>query len=363
MRGPVRTAGVVTLRLQVVHARGRRYVYTRIAGRARVRLPDLPFDHHDFLAAYVAASGEPIRRAPAGSIAAAIVETRASARMMALSAGYHVQMAAELDAIAEQAEDARLPDLRACDIRDDLRPLAPHAARKRLKAWRLLCTVAVEAGLLAEDPSALVRRPPAPQTDGHEPWSRSDIEAFRARWPAGTQARGLMELMHWTGARVSDAVRLGPGMIDGDGVLAFRQGKTGSRAYVPWTCQLPGYARGMEADRAAMHEALAALPRHLTFITTSRGSARSVKAAAGFLADAARTAGLERRTGHGLRKARAVALAEAGATTHQIGAWTGHQTLTEIQRYTRKADRRRAVIGTEQDRNTEKHSGPGEKHG
>lgn len=49
---------------------------------------------------------------------------------------------------------------------------------------------------------------------------------------------------------------------------------------------------------------------------------------------------------HGLRKARAVALVEGGATAHQCGAWTGHYTLAEVTRYTRAMDRRRAVMGT-----------------
>jgi hypothetical protein len=40
---------------------------------------------------------------------------------------------------------------------------------------------------------------------------------------------------------------------------------------------------------------------------------------------------------HGLRKAAARRLAEAGATPHQIAAVTGHKTLSEIERYTREA--------------------------
>ncbi|MCW5729275.1 MAG: tyrosine-type recombinase/integrase [Alphaproteobacteria bacterium] len=53
-------------------------------------------------------------------------------------------------------------------------------------------------------------------------------------------------------------------------------------------------------------------------------------------------AGLPARRGaHGLRKAAARRLAEAGASVHEIMAVTGHRTLGEIERYTRAADRRR----------------------
>jgi integrase len=39
-----------------------------------------------------------------------------------------------------------------------------------------------------------------------------------------------------------------------------------------------------------------------------------------------------------LRKATARRLAEAGCTTHEIAAITGHATLSEVQRYTKAAN-------------------------
>jgi integrase/recombinase XerD len=41
-----------------------------------------------------------------------------------------------------------------------------------------------------------------------------------------------------------------------------------------------------------------------------------------------------------LRKACATALAEAGASTHEIAAVTGHTSLEEIERYTRAAQKK-----------------------
>ena len=46
-------------------------------------------------------------------------------------------------------------------------------------------------------------------------------------------------------------------------------------------------------------------------------------------------------TAHGLRKAAARRLAEAGCTMHEIAAITGHASLSEVQRYTRAADQAR----------------------
>ncbi|WP_256470148.1 tyrosine-type recombinase/integrase [Bradyrhizobium sp. 157] len=44
---------------------------------------------------------------------------------------------------------------------------------------------------------------------------------------------------------------------------------------------------------------------------------------------------------HDLRKAAPARLAERGATAHEIMAITGHQSLEEVERYTRAAQRRR----------------------
>ncbi|WOI56723.1 hypothetical protein [Palleronia sp. LCG004] len=35
--------------------------------------------------------------------------------------------------------------------------------------------------------------------------------------------------------------------------------------------------------------------------------------------------------------------AERGANIHQIAAWSGHETLKEIERYTKRAERRRLL--------------------
>lgn len=47
-----------------------------------------------------------------------------------------------------------------------------------------------------------------------------------------------------------------------------------------------------------------------------------------------------RSSAHGLRKAALRRLADAGATTHQIMAISGHRTLSEVQHYTRAAQQK-----------------------
>ncbi len=60
------------------------------------------------------------------------------------------------------------------------------------------------------------------------------------------------------------------------------------------------------------------------------------------MSDAIREAGLPSRCkAHGLRKAAARRLAEAGCSASEIAAITGHKTLAEVERYTRAADQER----------------------
>jgi len=60
------------------------------------------------------------------------------------------------------------------------------------------------------------------------------------------------------------------------------------------------------------------------------------------VSDAIRAAGLPPRcVPHGLRKAAARRLAEAGCSASEIMAITGHKTLAEVERYTRAAEQER----------------------
>jgi integrase len=55
-------------------------------------------------------------------------------------------------------------------------------------------------------------------------------------------------------------------------------------------------------------------------------------------------AGLPHCSSHGLRKAAARRLAEAGCTEHEIASITGHASLREITRYTKAADQVRLAV-------------------
>lgn len=329
---------------------GKAYHYLRRKGQPLVALPNLPTDHPEFLSAYAeAARALPSdrQRAATGSMAALIEAALASDAYLSKCKGYRDILRRHLDAIREKFGSLPASGLRDRHIKADVKAANDHIAR--FKAWRFVCGWGVEAEQIKQDPTVGLKGPERGSSEGHPPWTEDEIALFRARWPVGSVARAAMELLFWTGARISDAVLIGPQHVDRDGVLTFRQTKTGDPAHVPWTCPLPRYAKGMDADRAQMHAAVAPLSGHLAFLPARGGKPRSEKALGVLVQKYAAATGIP-KSAHGLRKARAVALAEAGATTHQIAAWTGHRSLKEVEHYTLAASRRRAVMG--EDANT-----------
>lgn len=340
---------------RVTKPNGRVFIYLAVPGQKLVRLPDVPMDSREFLEAYMKASAapEPVRkgvRVAEGSIAAAIQAFQQSTTFLTYADGTRRVRRSILSDIADIWGRARITDLRDNHIAADVAKHPGHPGVHRLKAWRGLCAWAKEVRLIADNPALLVERPRTIKTDGHHPWTDADISAFRDHWKIDTPQRLAMEILYWTAARASDAVRLGPGMIDKDGWLVFRQEKTGGEVAIPFNRSLPEFAAGMQGDLDQMKEAISHAPRHMTWITTMFGSAKSKKSFSAWFSSAATSAGLSAdRSAHGLRKSRAIALAEAGATVHQIAAWTGHETLSEVQRYAKAAERRKILSGTERE--------------
>ena len=184
---------------------------------------------------------------------------------------------------------------------------------------------------------------PTPKSEGHTPWLFEDIEKFRARWGYGTLQRAASELSFWLGSRISDCVGLGNDNVTHDGWITFTQKKTGSEVSVPFRRALPSFAT--PEDLEYLHKALEALdaPRS-TFLETALGDPRSAKGASQWFSEAAQAAEISAgKTSHGLRKSRMILLAERGATLHQIAAWSGHETLKEIERYTKKANNKKIL--------------------
>jgi len=110
------------------------------------------------------------------------------------------------------------------------------------------------------------------------------------------------------------------------------QGKTKAELWIPLH---PGLAA-----------ALAAWPRtHMVMLTTHYDEPHSVKGLGNWMAATIAQAGLpDRCVTHGLRKVAARRLAEAGCTAHQIMSITGHQSMKEVERYTKAVEQKRLAV-------------------
>lgn len=307
--------------------------------------PDLAHDHPSFIAAWAAAARqvEPPKAPAAGTLASTWRAVLASTAFHSYSQSYRGIITRESRLICAKAGAVKASSIATRHVRADVAVAGNPEAR--LKAWRVWSAICLPMGWISDDPTHGIKKPRRAATGGHPTWTLNEIAAFRAAYPIGSTPRAIMELALWTGARIGDLVRIGPQHVERDGVLVFRQSKTGDASYVPWSCPLPDWAAHMEPERQLCLEAVAHMAGGLTFLQTNRGRPRSHKSAGQDIGAACRAIGLE-RSAHGLRKARAVALADAGATTSQIGAWTGHRSLSEIAHYTREWDRRSAVRGT-----------------
>jgi integrase len=202
----------------------------------------------------------------------------------------------------------------------------PDSANGLRKVLRAMMKHAVEAGLRADDPTRDVRAIRV-KSDGFHSWTDEEISRFEARHPMGSRARLALALMLYTGQRRSDAVRMGRQHIR-DGVLQVRQMKTGAYLDIP------------------IHEALAEIidqhpADNLTFLTTQFGKPFTAPGFGNWFREQCNAAGLPHCSAHGLRKAAARRLAEAGCTEHEIASITGHASLREIVRYTKAADQKR----------------------
>ena len=200
----------------------------------------------------------------------------------------------------------------------------PGAANWVLKTIRLLIRFGMENGLQHADPTLGIKRYALGE---HHSWTEEEIAAFEARWPIGTRERTAFSLFLFTGQRLSDVAKMSWRDLEGAGINVT-QGKTKERLWVPLHAELAGI--------------LERWPRqHVAMLTSRTGEPFTAASFGGWMAEKIEEAGLPSRcVPHGLRKAAARRLADAGCTPHQIMAITGHRSLKEVERYTKAAGQR-----------------------
>lgn len=207
----------------------------------------------------------------------------------------------------------------------DAMAATPAAANNMLKVLRAVMRFAVDRGLVRTDPTTGVRMLRY-RSEGFHTWTEAEVAAFEAKWPVGTKERLGFDLLLYTAQRSGDVRQMTVHQVR-DGRVLARQEKTGQLVDIPLHPRLQ--------NSLAAHKV-----EHLALLTTQYGKPFTEKGFGNWVSKAAERAGLPHCSAHGLRKAAARRLAEAGCSAHEIMAITGHQSLKEVERYTREAGRR-----------------------
>lgn len=201
----------------------------------------------------------------------------------------------------------------------------PHAANDLRKMLNLLMKHAILLGWRRDNPVAATE---AIRTDGdgYHCWSEEEIAQFEKKWAVGTRERLAMALLLYTGLRRGDMVNVGRQHRKGD-KLILRHGKNKSDTVIKI---LPPLAAAIDAITDE---------KHLTYLVTRTGKSFSAAGFGNWFRERCNDAGLPHCSAHGLRKAMARRLAEAGATYLQGRAVTGHRSDAMFAHYAAAASR------------------------
>jgi integrase len=306
-----------------------RYYYRREGKRIALPSPEAPdfMERYAAAAEFVAASEAQKPRGAPGTLARLIGDYYNSTDYKRLKPSTAAVYRNMLDKFSAEHGHRRVDQMKRQHVDALIASMAerPGAANSFLKRLKKLMGFAIERGWITSDPTLRMRAYKAGEV---HTWTDNEIAQFEAHWPVGTKQRLAFALHLYSGQRRSDVHRMEWADYDGE-VIRVVQEKTGVKLDVPAHPTLKAIL-----DAATRCDG--------TILATEYGKPFSVAGYGNWMSAAIRAAGLpERCVTHGLRKAAARRLAEAGCSTHEVAAITGHKTLGEVERYTRAADQKR----------------------
>jgi integrase len=313
------------------HGKIRRYF--RRPGVRAIPLPGLP-GSIEFMAAYQAALAivTPPPPSPkhviAGSLAAVAAGYFRSADYANLSPSSQRSYRGALSPILDDHGHRLVRDLprqAARHIIEAIGARRPGMANLTRSVLSKVMAYAIETGIRTDNPFAGMK----PYRLGtYHTWTDAEIAQFERRWPLGTRERLAFALLLYTGQRGGDIVNmLRSDMVDGRIRVAQDKARKGTTNELMIPIH-PALARALQAGPVVGMQ-------HI--VADARG--KPLRGLTPLIRTAVKLAGLPPRcVAHGLRKAALRRLAEHGSTTKEIAAVSGHRSLSEIERYTARAD-------------------------
>ncbi|MGF6859650.1 integrase [Rhodobacteraceae bacterium MBR-64] len=293
-----------------------------------------PYGSVDFRAAYDAAvsgaKGPTVRDGqPYGTLGWVIEQYFRSLRYRNLSVSRKRSIRGELEWLRREAGDLPIALFKVPHVEALMsRKTGPTAANTVKKNLSMLFNYAMknELGSVTGNPAKLADRAKE-NPDGYHTWTEAELGRFLAVYGPGTKARLVALLAVNTGMSRQDLTRVGWQNVSGNRIT-YRRGKTGVMADLPIMEDLAAELRNIPTDR-------------LLFITHgARNVPYKPETLGNWFRDRCKKASVPGSL-HGLRKAGATRLADAGATPDEIRAFLAHETNAQGATYTKKADRAR----------------------
>lgn len=308
-------------------------IYWRFeAGDFRCNIPG-PFGSPEFLAAYEAAlngAKAPKITAEPGTVAWLIEQYLGSIKFHDLSTSRKRSIRGELDWLREMAGKYHFASLKVKHVEALMAkkagPVAANTVKKNMSM--LFNFAAKKLDYIGPNPAKHAERMKT-NPDGYHTWTDAEIDRFLDRHGPGTKARLVALLALNTGMSRTDLCRVGWQHVtrkDGALRIAYRRAKTAVGADLP---VLPELAA--ELDQ---------LPNDRLLLITQEGRPVGYKpeTLGNWFRDRCAEAGVPGSL-HGLRKAGATRLADAGATNWEVASYLAHKDTKQADTYTKKANR------------------------
>jgi integrase len=323
--------------------------YFRKAGSKQVPLPGLPWTPR-FMTAYENAMGikpalqigsDRDRVVPRSirALAIAYYDSTSFKALKPITQGVYRNIidrfCREIDPTGQAYGDKSAVTLKSRHVEKlmEARAAKPDSANGLRKVLREMMKVAKKLEWRDDDPTQGVSKIKPKKKGGFHRWTDAEIRQFEERHAVGTKARLAMALGLHTGQARQDVVLMGEQHIT-DGELNWVRKKTEGKTALELSIPIhPELRRIIDATPSG----------HLTFPVTQFGAPHTANGFGNWFRDRCDEAGLLHCAFHGLRKAAATRLIDAGCDVVEAAAITGHASLKELQRYIETRDRKKAA--------------------
>ena len=214
-------------------------------------------------------------------------------------------------------------------IKEEMKARTPSQAGNLLSALRGMIRWMIDEGHLDEDDDPTIglksgKAKASRESGGFVPWTEDDMVLYRTKWPLGTEARLMFDILHYTFLRLGDAHRFGPPHLRQIvRKMAVQIATEKSRGNTTVTVPVhPEFAESLRAARAA---GIIGADVFTDKMVKGRVLPMDKKAWAAKFKKYAVLAGVNepKKSCHGVRKARAEVAAYADCTESQMMAMFG----------------------------------------